>query len=56
MMLEDNDDTKEEIPVPTISSAHMTAIIEYAEHYNFEKKVDIDRPLRSNDLFKCVKD
>jgi len=55
-MLEDNSDTSEPIPLAEISTSTLKSIIEYCEHYEFEKTVDIRRPLVSNDLKQSVKD
>ena len=50
-MLEDNDDVSESIPLTNIPSKYLKDIIEYCEHYNYEKvKSDIPFPLPSNNL------
>lgn len=50
-MLEEKEDiTSEDIPLPTISSANLKAIIEYCEHFNFVKDPRIPYPLPSNNL------
>lgn len=55
-MFEDNDNYSEEIPLTNIPSSYLRDIIEYCEHYNFQKIVDIPTPLPSNNLVQELKD
>lgn len=49
-MFEDNDNYDEVVPLANIPSAYLRDIIEYCEHYQYHKVVDIPKPLPSNNL------
>ena len=55
-LLEDNDDIQEDIPLDNIPSKYLRDIIEYCEHYNFEKVSEIPQPLTSTNLTHEIKD
>lgn len=55
-MLEDNDNYSEDIPMESIPSSFLKDIIEYCEHYNFDKVPNIPKPLPSNNLSQELND
>ena len=55
-MFEDNENYSEEVPLHNIPSSYLRDIIEYCEHYNFQREPDIPRPLASNNLANELKD
>ena len=56
MLEEKEDKTEEEVPLPTITSAYLKAIIEYCEHFNYVKNPFIPYPLPSNNLKDVLTD
>jgi hypothetical protein len=56
-MLDDKEDkTEEEVPLPTISSKYLRVIIEYCEHFSYNKNPFIPYPLPSNNLRDILDD
>ncbi len=55
-MCEDNDDTSEIIPLVKIPQRFLADIIDYCEHYNFKKEINIPVPLPSNNLAQDLPD
>ncbi|CDW74175.1 UNKNOWN [Stylonychia lemnae] len=55
-MIEDNASYDEDIELRNIEGSYLQDIIQYCEHYNFEKQVDIPRPLPSSNLAQELKD
>jgi hypothetical protein len=49
-MFEDNDDMTEDVPLSNIPSKFLRDILEYCEHYNFKKEINIPTPLPSSSL------
>lgn len=47
-MFEDYDNITEDVPLSNIPSKFLRDILEYCEHYNFKKEVNIPMPLNSN--------
>ena len=47
-MIEDNDNVEEEIPLINIPATFLKDIIDYCNHYNFSKVIDIPSPLPSS--------
>ena len=51
------DDLSEDIPLATVSSKYLTAILDYCKNYNYAKeKTDIKHPLISNKPSEFLKD
>lgn len=40
-MFEDNDDITEDVPLSNIPSKFLRDMLEYCEHYNFKKEINI---------------
>lgn len=49
-LIEGNEDSHEDIPLANIPSIYLKDILEYCEHFNFTKEINIPKPLPSNNL------
>ena len=54
-MFEDREEGfKEDVPLPTIGADLIKIILEYCEHFNYEREPNIPHPLPSNNLRDVV--
>ena len=49
-MIEDSDDTDQEIPLPDVTKKTLEKVIEFLRHLKDNPPPDIEKPLRSNNL------